>query len=81
MLGFLFGVDYGLRERHNAGLGARGARPSFWERHLLLPLVVGTLATGRPSVGPASWRPCRTHCRCWSRGASLSCGRSDDRNE
>lgn len=37
------GADAGLQERRNEQMWMQGIRPTFWQRHYLLPYVIGFL--------------------------------------
>lgn len=41
VLAVLIGVDSGLQERANRQMREQGIEPSFWQRHYLLPYVIG----------------------------------------
>ena len=43
ILALLVGADVGLQERRNAQMRAQGIRPTFWQRHPMLPYVLGFL--------------------------------------
>lgn len=44
ILAVLIGADVGLQERANRQMHERGEEPTFWQRHPMLPYVIGFVA-------------------------------------
>lgn len=43
ILAILIGADVGLQERANRQMRERGIEPTFWQRHPMLPYVIGAV--------------------------------------